>query len=99
MTKPKRRSKVCGVNVTLDTDIDSELEKVKELVVGLNEVKEKAKLIQFISIKEFTELTGWSEKTVQDLYNRADFPSTDFGKEKKAEVHALIDYFKVPRRK
>lgn len=95
----KRRVKICGVNITLDTNIDTELDKVKELVASLNEVKEKANLIQFISIKEFTKLTGWSERTVQELYNRQDFPSTDFGKEKKAEVHAIIDYFKVPRRK
>lgn len=88
-----------SVNIALDTNIDEELDKIKELVKSLNEVKEKANLIQFISIKEFSKMTGWSEKTVQDLYNRADFPSTDFGKEKKAEVHAIIDYFKVPRRK
>lgn len=87
------------MNIALDTDIGKELDKVKELVNCLNEVKEKANLIQFISIKEFSSLTGWSEKTVQDLYNRADFPSTDFGKEKKAEVHAILEYFKVPRRK
>jgi len=88
-----------SVNIALDTNIDEELDKIKELIKSLNEVKEKANLIQFISIKEFSTLTGWSEKTVQDLYNKADFPSTDFGKEKKAEVHAIIDYFKVPRRK
>ena len=86
-----------SVNIALDTNIEEELDKVKELVKNLNEIKSKANLIQFISIKEFSKLTGWSEKTVQELYNRADFPSTDFGKEKKAEVHAIIDYFKVPR--
>jgi len=88
-----------SVNIALDTNIDDELDKIKELVKGLNEIKEKANLIQFIGIKEFSNMTGWSEKTVQELYNKADFPSTDFGKEKKAEVHAIIDYFKVPRRK
>lgn len=88
-----------SVNIALDTNIEEELDKVKELIKSLNEIKSKANLIQFISIKEFSKLTGWSEKTVQELYNRADFPSTDFGKEKKAEVHAIIDYFKVPRRK
>ena len=69
-----------GVNVSLDTDIGVELAKVKDLITALGELKEKANLIQFISIKEFTELTGWSEKTVQELYNRPDFPCTDFGK-------------------
>ncbi len=88
-----------AVNVSVGTDISEELDKIKELVAMLDEVKEKAHLIQFISIKDFMKLTGWSEKTVQEIYNRPDFPCTDFGKEKKAEVHAVIEYFKVPRRK
>ncbi|MEE0699200.1 MAG: hypothetical protein U0M66_01185 [Bacilli bacterium] len=32
--------------------------------------------------------------TVQSLYNRPDFPSTDYGKEKKAEVHVLLNNLK-----
>ena len=88
-----------AVNVSVDTDIGEELDKAKELLATLDKVKEKAQLIQFVSIKEFMDLTGWSEKTVQELYNKPDFPCTDFGKEKKAEVHAVIEYFKVPRRK
>lgn len=88
-----------SVTVTMDTDIGDELDKVKELIKELNTLKENAQLIQFVSIKEFSKLTGWSEKTVQELYNRADFPATNYGKEKKAEVHAIIQYFSVPRRK
>lgn len=57
-----------GVNVSLDTDIGVELAKVKDLITALGELKEKANLIQFISIKEFTELTGWSEKYSKILY-------------------------------
>ena len=45
------------------------------------------------------EATGWSEPTVKNLFNRPDFPSCDFGKEKKAEITAVINYFSVPRRK
>lgn len=88
-----------AINVSLDTNIDDELEKVRELVKGLTEIKDKANLIRFIGVKEFAEISGWGERTVQDLYNRADFPTTDLGKEKKAEVHAIIEYFKVPRRR
>ena len=88
-----------SVNISLDTNIDENLDKVRDLVKHLHEVQETAHLIQFIGVKEFADITGWSERTVQELYNRADFPSTNYGKEKKAEVHAIIDYFKVPRRK
>ena len=87
------------LEVKVDTNIAEEIEKVKDLIKHLDIVQEKTRLIQFISIKEFSQLSGWSEKTVQELYNKPDFPSTDLGKEKKAEVHAIIDYFKVPRRK
>ena len=45
------------------------------------------------------KMTGWSEKTVQELYNTPEFPATNLGKEKKAEVHAILNYFSVPRRK
>lgn len=62
-------------------------------------MEEKNMELKFITIKDFMEITGWSEKTVQQLFNRPDFPSTDYGKEKKAEIHAVIDYFKIPRRK
>ena len=88
-----------AVSLAVNTDLDQELEKVKQLVSSLNEVHEKANLIQFVGIKDFVKLTGWSEKTVQELYNKPDFPVCDYGKEKKAEVHAILNYFSVPRRK
>lgn len=87
------------VKVNLDTDLDGQLEKVKELAKYLHEIETGLLQLQFISIKDFSKITSWSPATVKDLYNRPDFPSTDFGKEKKAEIHAIIEYFKVPRRK
>lgn len=87
------------MTLNLDTNLDKELDKVKELLKGLEEIKEKTQLIRFVSIKEFMEMSGWGKETVLDLYNRPDFPSCNFGKEKKAEVHAIIKYFSVPRRK
>lgn len=59
-------------------------------------VKEK---IMFLNIDDVVELTHWSKKKVQELFNRDDFPSCDFGKEKIAEANAVIKYFSVPRRK
>lgn len=79
--------------------IDDELERINNLITTLDKLNSKVTSLQFVSIKQFCEASGWSEKTVQDLYNRPDFPSTNFGKEKIAELHAIVDYFKVPRRK
>lgn len=85
--------------INIDTNLDEQLDKVKELLLYLKEIEKTTELLKFISIKEFAEITGWSLPTVQNLYNRPDFPSTDYGKEKKAEIHAIVEYFKVPRRK
>lgn len=82
-----------------DYNLDKELEKFKELLTLQKQLSENTKLLRFIGIREMTELTGWSLPTVQNLYNRPDFPSCDFGKEKMAEISAVIKYFSVPRRK
>lgn len=85
--------------INIDTNLDEQLDKTKELLMCLKEIERTTDLLKFISIKEFSKIAGWSEKTVQNLYNRPDFPSTNYGKEKKAEIHAIVEYFKVPRRK
>lgn len=87
------------MSITIDTNLDEQVEKIKELMHYLKEIEKTTELLRFISIKDFCKMSGWSERTVQDLYNRPDFPSTDYGKEKKAEIHAIIKYFSTPRRK
>lgn len=87
------------MSITIDTNLDEQVEKVKELMHYLKEIEKTTDLLRFISIEEFSNMTGWSIPTVQRLYNRPDFPSTNYGKEKKAEIHAIIEYFKTPRRK
>lgn len=45
------------------------------------------------------EMTGWGRNTVNKLFDEPDFPCCDFGKEKKAEIHAVLQYFSKPHRK
>ena len=77
------------MNITIDTNLDEQVEKVKELMHYLKEIEKTTDLLRFITIEEFSNITGWSIPTVQKLYNRPDFPSTDYGKEKKAEIPKL----------
>ena len=49
--------------------------------------------VRFYGISDVARMTGWSEKTVQKLFNDPNFPSADFGKNKVVESHALIEYF------
>lgn len=50
---------------------------------------------RFYKIKDIQEMTGWSENTVQKLFNDPNFPAADYGKSKVVEAHALIQYFSV----
>lgn len=88
-----------NISVTQDVDIDEALKKVKELLELQEKLSENTLKLTFVTIREFAKMTGWSLTTVQQLYNRPEFPSCDFGKEKIAEAHALLEYFSVPRRK
>ena len=55
--------------------------------------------VRFYSIGDLIELTGWSEPTVQKLFNDPKFPAIDCGKKKLVEKHALIRYFSERREK
>ena len=38
--------------------------------------------VRFYTIEELRKLLGWSEMTVQKLFNDPSFPSADYGKSK-----------------
>jgi hypothetical protein len=44
-------------------------------------------------------MSGWSETTVQKLFNDPKFPAIDYGKRKLVENHALMQYFSIRREK
>lgn len=80
-------------------DIETKIDQLSQLVNDLKQIDKESIRLCFIGSEELAEYTGWSKKTAQAIFNKPDFPSTDFGKEKKAEIHAVINYFSVPRRK
>lgn len=49
--------------------------------------------VKFYTISDLKNMLGWSENTAQKLFNDPKFPSSDFGRVKVVEAHALIDYF------
>ena len=49
--------------------------------------------VKFYTISDLKNMLGWSENTVQKLFNDPKIPSSDFGRIKVVEAHALIDYF------
>lgn len=79
--------------------LDKYIDKMQEVSDLLKQIDTDIEKLRFVTIKEFATVTGWSPTTVQALFNRPDFPSCDYGKEKIALLSAVIKYFEVPRRK
>lgn len=83
----------------INVDTKSVLEDTEKIIMNLEKAKDLAIKLQFIGIKELQEALGCSLATAQEYFNMPDFPATDFPKEKKAEINAVIKFFSVPRRK
>ena len=47
----------------------------------------------FLSIKDVQNITNWSKKTVETLFNHPAFPCTDLGKSKLVLKTAFIKFF------
>lgn len=47
----------------------------------------------FLSIKDVQNITNWSKKTVETLFNHPAFPCTDLGKSKLVLKPAFIKFF------
>jgi AraC-like DNA-binding protein len=51
------------------------------------------------SIEDIIRMSGWSETTVQRLFNDPRFPAIDYGKRKLVENHALMRFLSVRHEK
>lgn len=89
------------MEIALRTDLKEQLDNLKEIIGSVQKLETTTKGIHFLTVDEIVskKILPWSKKTVQDLFNRPDFPSCDYGKEKVVEVSAFRDYFNSPRRK
>ena len=55
--------------------------------------------VRLYSINDIDEMSGWSKRVGQKLFNDLDFPSLDYGKAKLVEAHALIAFLSVKHEK
>ena len=53
----------------------------------------------FYSEYDLVRMTGWSNKTIQRLFNDPQFPAVQHGKRRLIERNDLIRYFSVKRNK
>lgn len=51
----------------------------------------------FLNMQDVINITGWSKKTVELLFNHPDFPCTDIGKKKLVLKTAFMKFFSTRR--
>lgn len=88
------------------TDVISDND-YKISINALKELNEQLQLFQenysqttdnlFLDIKTIIKITGWSKKTVEDLFNHPMFPCTDLGRKKLVLKTAFIKFFSERR--
>lgn len=53
--------------------------------------------IEFFTIKDVMDLTGWSKRTCENLFLNPEFPSCDYGKSKIVLKPAFVQFFMTRR--
>ena len=81
----------CGI-INAIANISQILTQINE---SLSNHPANSNQVKFYTITDIMKMTGWSEMTVQKLFNDPKFPTSDFGKTKLVEENALINYFSV----
>lgn len=84
---------------TLSPELKEQVKELTELVEKLSALEATVKDVRFLTMNDVIKLIGWSRSTVEKMFNRPDFPSCDYGKEKVVELTAFRKYFSEPRRK
>lgn len=87
------------MTLTLSPEIKEQIDELTTLVSELSKLETTVKDVRFLKMTDVINLTGWSRSTVEKMFNRPDFPSCDYGKEKVVELTAFRKYFSEPRRK
>lgn len=90
---------MASLDINFHDGLDEKILQLQVLINQMDAIADKTTVLQFISPKEFAKMYGCSERVARELFQTTEFPASDFGKGMKAEVHAVLDYFKRRRSK
>lgn len=84
--------------IKFNNDYSLSLQEIKELNKEIadfqNSIESLGKEnVLFFDTADIRNITGWSKKTVEDLFNNPAFPCTDIGKRKLVLKTAFIKFF------
>lgn len=84
--------------IKIDNDYSLSLQEIKELNKEISNFQNNIENLGkentlFFDTADVRKITGWSKKTVEDLFNHPAFPATDIGKRKLVLKVAFIKFF------
>ena len=81
------------MTINIETDIDTQIKKLDEMLKKIELLEDKSKMINFITIDEFAKLRNCSKSTAQKIFRQKSFPSEAMGKQKVIELEALKKWY------
>lgn len=85
------------MTVNINTDIDTQIKQLDEMLEKIKLLEDKSKLLNFVTIEQLAEARNCSIKTAQDIFNDNSLPVEDYGKQKVVELNALINWYQQRR--
>ena len=68
------------MNINIETDINANIQKLDEFLKKIEEVEDKSKMLNFITIKDFCKLRKCSTFVGQKIFRLKSFPSENYRK-------------------
>ena len=74
------------MTVFMNNEIDTNINKLDEMLEKLKLLEDKSNMIRFVTIKEFAKIRNCSLKIAQDIFNEQTFPSENYRKNQSCRI-------------
>lgn len=74
-------------------------EEICEYKKQIDDLNQKGTIIEFLTVDDVSRILNISKKTANKLFNDPEFPSNNYGKEKKVLASEFIKFFSHRRDK
>ena len=78
------------MNINVDTDIDLNIRKLDAFLEKLKLVEDQSRVLNFITIKQFSKIRNCSISTAQKIFAEPSFPSENYRQGKGRRSNSLI---------
>lgn len=89
----KTENEINNLNIEDLIKIKNIIEEICEYKKQIDALNQKETIIEFLTVDEVCRILDISKKTANKLFNDPEFPSNNYGKEKKVLVSEFVNFF------